>query len=221
VNDLATQSAGKQVFESSADSMPPKIIACHECDLLNHVPVLAPDTTARCTRCNGVLYRNPKDCLDRTLALAFASLALYLVAVTFPFLAFGSGGNVVETSLLTGVRDLHRQGLDLLAAVVLITSVIAPAAVIFCYMYLLLPLKRGRSPVYVQPVYRALRAITPWNMIEVFLLGILVALVKLAGMAEVIPGIAVWSFAGLIITLASASSNFEPAVYWNEVERCR
>ncbi len=221
MNHLASPSGKERLLESSADSIPPMMIACHECDLVNHVPQLAPDTAARCKRCGGLLYRNPKDCLDRTLALAFASLALYLVAVTFPFLAFGSGGNVVETSLLTGVRDLHRQGLDLLAAVVLITSVIAPAVVIFCYLYLLLPLKRGRCPVYVQPVYRTLRAITPWNMIEVFLLGILVALVKLAGMAEVIPGIAVWSFAGLIIALASASNNFEPAVYWNEVERCR
>ena len=202
------------------DAIPPTTAACHECDLINHVPTLPVDATARCSRCNAVLYRNPKECLDRTLALALASLALYLVAVTFPFLAFGSGSTIVETSLLTGVRDLYRQGLGQLAGVVLVTSVIAPAVVIVCYLYLLMPLKRGVAPVRARPVYRLLRAITPWNMIEVFLLGILVALVKLAGMAEVIPGIAVWSFALLIVALAWASSSFEPAVYWHEIEEC-
>jgi paraquat-inducible protein A len=203
------------------ETMPPTLYACHECDLLNRIPPLAADQTARCTRCNAVLYRNPSECLERTLALALAALALYLVAVNFPFLSFGRGANVVQTSLLTGVADLYRQGLVLLAVVVLVTSVIAPAMVITCYLYLLVPVKHGRVPAHVRAAYRLLRAITPWNMIEVFLLGILVALVKLAGMAEVIPGIAVWSFAGLIVTLAWAAGTFEPEVYWHEVESCQ
>ena len=59
-------------------------VACHECDLINDVPPLGPDQVARCGRCDAVLYRNPADCFDKTLALSYASLILYIVANTFP-----------------------------------------------------------------------------------------------------------------------------------------
>jgi paraquat-inducible protein A len=199
--------------------MPPARVACHECDLLNAVPPLPPDRTARCARCGARLYGNPANSLDKALSLALASAILYVLALSFPFLSFGTPGNYVQTSLMTGVLDLYRQGLTLLAGVVLITSILAPAMVIGGYLYLLLPLHRGRIPTGHARMFRFLRELSPWNMIEVFLLGILVSLVKLGGMAEVVPGIAVWAFASLIITLAWTSASFEPAAYWQRVEQ--
>lgn len=201
--------------------LPAARVACAECDLLNAVPPLPPGRVASCVRCGARLYANRAHSLEKALSLAIASAILYGVAIGFPFLSFGTPGNYVETSLLSGVRDLYAQDLTLLAGVVLLTSVIAPAAVILCYLYLLLPLQHGRlAPGYAR-TFRVLRELDPWNMIEVFLLGILVSLVKLAGMAEVIPGIAVWAFAALILTLAWTAAVFEPAAFWRRVERIR
>jgi paraquat-inducible protein A len=189
--------------------------------LLNDVPELGPDQAARCARCGALLYRNPADCIDRTLALSFASLILYVVANTFPFLAFGTPGNMRETSLISGVIDLHQQGMSILAAVVFVTSLLFPAFKILGQIYVLLPLQRGRVAPGMEDVFRWLLHTRAWSMMEIFMLGILVAFVKLAGMAEIVPGIALWAFACLVVTLAWSGSVLEPRVVWDRAEALR
>ncbi len=188
---------------------------------MNDVPELAPDQVARCARCNALLYRNPAECLDKTLALSFASLFLYVVANTFPFLGFGTPGNMRETSLISGVVDLHQQGMSLLALVVFITSLAFPAFKILGQIYVLLPLQRGRVAPAAEDVFRWLLHTRAWSMMEIFMLGILVAFVKLAGMAEIVPGVALWAFACLVVTLAWSGSALEPRVVWDRVEALR
>jgi paraquat-inducible protein A len=196
-------------------------VACHECDLLNDVPALAPDEVARCARCNALLYRNPADCLDKTLALSVASLFLYLVANTFPFLGFGTPSNMRETSLISGVIDLYRQGMPILAVVVFATSLLFPAFKILGQIYVILPLKRGRVAPRMEEVFRLLLHTRAWSMMEIFLLGILVAFVKLSGMAQIVPGIALWAFGCLVVTLAWSGSALEPRVVWDRAEALR
>ena len=196
-------------------------VACHECDLLNDVPELAPDQAARCARCNALLYRNPADSIDKTLALSFASLILYAVANTFPFLGFGTGSSVRETSLISGVVDLYRQGMSILAVVVFVTTLLFPAFKILGQIYVLLPLTRGRVAPGMDTVFRLLLHTRAWSMMEIFLLGILVAFVKLAGMAEIVPGIALWAFGCLVVTLAWSGNTLEPRVVWDRAEALR
>jgi paraquat-inducible protein A len=196
----------------------PQIVACHECDLLNRVPALPPKQVARCARCGGPLYRNSPGCIDRTLALALASLVLFIVANTFPFLAFGTPGSLQFTSLISGTLDLYRDGMPILALIVFATSVLIPALQIAGLIYVYLPLHLGRVAPGMRPVFRLLLRIRPWNMVEVFLVGILVAFVKLAGMAEIVFGIAIWAFGCLIITLAWANSAIVPHMVWDRME---
>jgi paraquat-inducible protein A len=196
-------------------------VACHECDLLNDVPELAPDELARCARCNALLYRNPADCLDTTLALSFASLFLYVVANTFPFLGFGTPSNMRETSLISGVLDLYRQNMPILAVVVFVTSLLFPAFKILGQIYVILPLKLGRVAPRMEEVFRLLLHTRAWSMMEIFLLGILVAFVKLSGMAQIVPGIALWAFGCLVVTLAWSGSALEPRVVWDRAEALR
>ena len=204
-----------------SDVISPHRVACHECDLLIDVPALAPDQVARCARCGATLYRNPADCLDTTLSLSFASLFLYVVANTFPFLAFGSGSNMRQTSLFSGVLDLHHQGMTILAIVVFITSLLLPAFKILGQIYVLLPLRLGRRAPAMEEIFRWLLHTRAWSMMEIFLLGILVAFVKLAGMAEIVPGVALWAFGCLVVTLAWSSAKLEPRVVWDRAEALR
>ncbi len=203
------------------DILPAEDLACHECDLLNHVPALTPGQVAKCARCNAVLYRNLADSVDKTLSLAFASLILFVVANTFPFLGFGKSGMMRTTSLLSGVADLHAQGMSLLALIVLATSVLIPALQIAGLIYVLLPLRQGHLPYGFNQAFRFLLHMRPWGMVEIFLVGILVAFVKLAGMAEIVPGVALWAFASLMLTLTWASASLEPQVVWQRVEDLR
>jgi len=201
--------------------MDAELIACHDCDLLQTSVLLAEGQAARCPRCGGTLDQRKRNSLDRTLALAIASLVLYVVANAFPFISFKMQGNVTQTTLATGVTELWAQGKPELAVLVFFTAIAAPLLQISLLLYVLVPIKLGRLAWQVPRVFRLLRHVQPWSMMEVFMLGILVSLVKLMGMAEVVPGLALWSFALLIVALAGAVASLDPQVVWRRVEIAR
>ena len=196
----------------------PSLVACPDCDLLNRLdgPAAA---TLLCARCGAVLRRHRPDSIDRTLALVVAALLLFALANAFPFLAMQTGGLVQETTLLSGVHELWRQDLRLLAALVFCTCVLVPAAQLIGLGTILLPLRLGRRPPPgATRILRLVQAAAPWGMMEVFMLGILVALVKLGHMATIVPGVSVFSFAALIVVMAAALSTLDPALVWARLD---
>ncbi len=197
--------------------MTKSLIACHECDLLHRVQPLPEGGAARCVRCGALLYYQKKDSLDRTLALTIAGLVLFIVANTFPFLAMKSGGLVRETTLITGIKGLYLQGMEALALLVLLTSILVPLVQIAGMLYVLVPLKVNRVPRNLALVYRFLRSLQPWGMMEVFMLGILVSYVKLGKMAKIVPGLAIYSFVVLIFVLAGAAASLDPRIVWDRL----
>ena len=200
------------------DPVPPSLVACPDCDLLNRLdgPAAA---TLLCARCGAVLRRHRPNSIDRTLALVVAALLLFALANAFPFLAMQTGGLVQETTLLSGVHELWRQDLRLLAALVFATCVLVPAAQLIGLGTILLPLRLGRRPPPgAARILRLVQAAAPWGMMEVFMLGILVALVKLGHMATIVPGVSVFSFAALIVVMAAAFSTLDPVLVWARLD---
>ena len=193
-------------------------VACHECDLLNDVPPLSGNQIARCARCNAILYRNPSDCFAKTAALSWACLILYVVANTFPFLGFGTPSNMRTTSLFSGVVDLYQDGMVILAAVVALTTLVFPLIKILGQIYVLSPIRHGYMAPGTKSVFRLLMHIRAWSMTEIFMLGMLVAFVKLSGMAEIVPGVALWAFASLVVFLAWSSTALEPKLVWDRID---
>jgi len=194
------------------------VMVCHECDLINRVPPLPEKASARCRRCGGLLHRHKPNSVARTLALSLAGLVLFSVANTFPFLGFQLQGNLTQTTLITGVRQLYASGELGMAALVFVTSIAAPALRLASLLYLFLPLYLNRTPRYLAPVLIFVERLSPWSMIEVFMLGILVALVKLAGMATIVAGVALWSFAVLILVMAGINAVMDPQELWERLE---
>jgi paraquat-inducible protein A len=193
------------------------LIACHECDLLHQVQPVPDGGAARCVRCDALLYHQKKDSLDRTLALTIAGLVLLIVANTFPFLAMKSKGLVRETTLITGIKGLYLQGMEALALLVFLTIILVPLVHIAGMLYILVTLKGNRVPRNLALVYRFLRSLQPWGMMEVFMLGILVSYVKLGKMATIVPGLAVYSFVVLIFVLAGAAASLDPRIVWDRL----
>ena len=197
----------------------PRLIACHECDLLQREAVtLPPRGKALCRRCGAVLYRNNPDGLDRTLAYALTAAVVFVVANSFPIVGLDAQGNRTSTTLLHMVRVLHDDGMTSVAMLVFVTTFLMPALEIAALVYLLAPLRLGRVPAHFAAVYRLVHAVRPWGMVEVFLLGTLVSLAKLAHLAHVQPGIALWSFGALMVLLAAAAASFEPHALWERAE---
>jgi paraquat-inducible protein A len=201
--------------------MPGPLLACHECDLLQRETPLAAGGTARCARCGAVLYRNQPDGLDRTLAYALGAAVLFVVANAFPIVALEAQGLRTSTTLLGTVQTLRDQDMTSVAALVFVTTVAMPAVQIGALLYMLAPLKLGRVPHGLPAVFRVVNAVRPWGMVEVFMLGTLVSLAKLAHLAHVVPGIALWSFGALMFLVAAAAAAFDPHALWARVEALR
>jgi paraquat-inducible protein A len=193
------------------------LIACHECDLLQHIPRQRQGGKSYCRRCNAILHRSVRDSVNRTLALVLAGLVLFVVANSFPFLSFKMQGQETQTTLATGVIDLYHQGMWELALLVLLTSIVVPLLQLLLLLYILLPIRLGHTPWKLASVFRFHQSLGPWGMMEVFMLGILVAVVKLLDMAQILPGLALWSFAILIFILAGAAAALDPEIVWERV----
>jgi len=197
------------------------LVACHDCDLLQRLGEIPEGATATCPRCGGVLRRRRRNSIERTLAFALSASILFAVANAFPFLAFDMKGRETQTTLFTGVVDLWNQGVPEIAALVAFTAVIAPFSQLALLLYVLLPIQLGRRPWQMAPAFRLLRRVQPWSMMEVFLVGIVVAVTKLQGMASVVPGLALWAFAALIVVLAAAMASLDPELVWQRLEARR
>jgi paraquat-inducible protein A len=198
------------------------LIACHECDALAHERPLPPGSTARCPRCGGLLRRVKKNSLDRTLALVLTGLVLFALANVYPFMTFQLEGREQQSNLVSGAIVLWREGLQELGVLVFMTSIGFPALELFGLLYVLGPLRLGWRPArHVGRVFRTILAIGPWGMLEVYMLGVLVAIVKLSEMATLTPGVAFWSFCALIVTTTAANAALDPPLVWKKIGAAR
>jgi paraquat-inducible protein A len=190
------------------------LIACRECDLLQREIMLPPGGQACCSRCGAVLYRNKPDSLDRTLAFTVGAAVLFILANVFPVVGLEAQGNRTSTTLFGTVRTLHDQGMTSVASLVFVTTILVPALNMGAMLYMLLPLRLGVVPKGLPAMFRLIQTVRPWGMVEVFMLGTLVALAKLSHIAAVRPGVALWSFGMLMFLVAAAASSFDARALW-------
>jgi len=194
-----------------------ELTACHECDELHRIPGLVPGATAHCHVCGAVLARNPKGGLDRTIALYITALILLLLANIFPFLTLEIGGRREISTLFGASQAMYNAGMGELAIVVFLTSILAPALMMISGLYVLMAV-RFRLPL---PAVRLLLSwighLEPWVMLDVFMLGVLVAFVKLGNMATMHTGNSLYAFVALILVFAAASSSFDAHLLWQRL----
>ena len=195
----------------------PELIACHECDTLHRIPALAPGRSAHCSCCGALLLHNPKGGLDRPIALNIATLILLVLANVLPFLTLEISGREQTTTIIGASRALYEAGMGPLAVVVVITTVIGPALVVTSSLYVLLGVRLGLALPMLRSTLSWISHLQPWGMLDVFMLGVLVSSVKLAGMADMVMGPALYAFASLIVVSAAAMSAFEPHLLWQRL----
>ncbi len=186
------------------------LVACKECDALHRRQPISRGEKARCVRCGAVLYRHPRLSPDQVLALAAGALILFVIANVCPIVELQVQGVRNSATLFGSILALWREGRQPVAALVFATTTLFPLVDLLALPALVLLSRRGRSA----RLWRLLQAVRPWGMIEVFMLGVLVALVKLSHLARVLPGVALWAFAALTVLLAIILS-FDPRSLWD------
>jgi paraquat-inducible protein A len=193
-------------------------VACPDCDLLHRLPQLPPGGKARCVRCGSTLASRPTDPVDRPLALTVAAAIVFVVANTAPLMGLSVIGRYADTTIAGGVYQMWQQGERITAVVVGFCAVIAPGGYILFMLTVLLAARRPRVPVWIGEMLRWASSMQPWSMSEVMILGILVALIKIAELATVEPGIGMYAMGGLVLLLAAIAMTFEVSEVWKRVE---
>ena len=194
------------------------LIACQHCDLVQRLPRLELGGSARCPRCNKELWRRREDSLNRTLALTLTAAVLYVIANSVPMLGLTIVGRDASTTVIGGAQHLWNNGQQLVGVLVLFTAVIAPALQIGLMLAIVLGAMRERAPRWVGAVLRHHPITRIWSMIEVMMVGVLVALVKIADYATVIPGIALFVLWVLVFILAGMQASFDSREVREKIE---
>jgi paraquat-inducible protein A len=194
------------------------LVACPECDALQREIPLAPGGVAECARCGATLFREKARSLERTLALMAAAATVFICANTFPLFSIDAQGVTSSSTLFGTVVALQETGWPVIALLVFLSVIVFPLLQLGTALYILVPLKVGFVPPHLTFAVRILDAVWPWGMLEIFLLGALVSLVKLTQLATVYPGGGIFMLGAYVVLIAAAVSTFEPRVLWQRVE---
>ena len=191
-----------------------RLIGCHACDLV--VPV-AGDDHARCPRCGSALHARKVDSIGRTWALVLTALILYVPANLFPVMTVISFGSGEPDTILSGVEVLIESGMWPLTLLVFMASVTVPMPKLAGLSFLLISVQRRSSWRRRDRtrLYRIIEGVGRWSMIDIFMISILVALVKLGAIATIEPGVGATSFAAVVVTTMLASMAFDPRLIWD------
>jgi len=193
-------------------------IACPDCDLLQRLPELPPGGKARCSRCGCNLATRSTAPLDRPLALTVAAAIVFLIANTSPLMGLSAVGRHASTTIVEGAIEMWQQGEPTAAMIVAFCAVLAPGGYILFMLTVLLAVRRPPAPHWVGELLRWAEHMQPWSMCEVMVLGILVALIKIAELATVDAGIGMYGVGALVVLLAAIAITFDPDEVWTRVE---
>ena len=194
------------------------LVACPECDCLMAKPELEENAVADCARCGAELYRAKPHALDRSLAFLSAAAVLFLVANAHPLMELQARGIPTSATIYETAIMLAEMGMPSVCLLVLATTIVIPALQLFFTLAVLVPLKLGFVPDLLPLSFRVVHKIWPWGMVEVFLLGVLIAFVKLQDIATVYPGLGLFAIGGYVFAISAAVASFEPREVWKRVE---
>ncbi len=192
-------------------------IACPDCDLLQRIPPLPLRGKARCARCGKTLAERRADPLDLPLALTVAAAIALLIANTMPLMGLSAVGRESSTTILGGAREMWLQGSEITAVIVAFCAVIAPAGHVLFLLVVLLAIRNPPAPRWVGELLRSAHFMQPWSMTEVMMLGILVALFKIAQLATVVPGLGMYAAGAFVGLITAVMVTFDPREVWKRV----
>jgi paraquat-inducible protein A len=176
---------------------------CEHCDAVHRARPVASDDLLRCRRCGGVLARGHGLPLDGQLALTLGALLTFLIGTVSPIVTLELRGIHTEASLLQATWLTWQEGSHLVALLSLATAFVFPLGVILLRLWVLLPLVLGRPVPAFAPAMRVLRWMLRWSMVEVFMLGVLVAVVRSAGATQVVLGAGIFAYIALTVLLTA------------------
>ncbi len=194
---------------------PSQLAVCERCAQVHRWHRLAPRAVAHCTRCGAVLGRGHKMELQPLLALTVAAFVVMCIANTMPLISIRLGGAHHSTSFLAAIGHAWNHGEAWVAAIAVITALVAPGVFIGLRLYLLIPMAMGQQPPGFAPCVRWLHHLSKWNTVEVLGVAALLSQVRMAAMADVTPGPGIYALGALSLLLAALQSAGLRHLWWH------
>lgn len=196
-----------------------KFIVCEHCDVVYERADLVRKQTALCVRCGAELYRGPAVGLQTMLALVVTSLFVFVIANVYPLMAMDMNGVENHSTLLGSAVAAWKTGVGAIGVLAVLTVFVFPLAQILLLAYLLGSLLvLHREPAGFVDIMHALRQMRPWSMVEVYLIGALVAVVKVAGTADVHAEPGLYAL-GVLTFLLAVINAFDLRLLWEARDR--
>lgn len=194
------------------------VVACQTCGLVQQVDPVPKGSVAKCARCNFQLFHRRRDSRARTLAFSLAAAILYFPSNFYPLVTAVYMGQRTATTIFDGISSLFSKGQYFIASLVFCTSILTPALKILGLLFITLTLDWDGGKKARTWIYKIIRIVDPWNMLEVFLLSILVSMAEMGEIATVHPGPGVFSFAAVVALTLLATLSFDTRLLWDPPE---
>ena len=206
--------------DNSMTAASASLLSCHSCNLLSKMSGSHGHSHALCPRCGAPLHQRKTNSLTRTWALVIAAFIFYIPANVLPITVVTSLGKTQADTILSGVIYFMLTGMWPIALVIFVASVAVPLIKLFVLSFLLISVQRKWKwrPKDRTRLYRIAEAVGRWSMVDIFVVTILVALVKLGGLATIDAGPAATYFAAVVVTTIFAAMSFDPRLIWDVME---
>ncbi len=190
------------------------LAGCHTCGKVSPVGL------GRCPRCGSPLHLRKPDSIRRTMAFMLAAAALYVPANFLPMMTMVELGEVTSNTIVGGIIYFWKGGAYPIALVILTASIVIPLLKIIAISWLCLAAtgKLHPSPAMLGKMYWFTELLGRWSMVDIFVVGILVALVQLGNYMTVTPGPGALAFGGVVVLTMVAAMSFDPRLLWDQLE---
>lgn len=194
------------------------LLLCPDCDLLTDKVTLSPNETAVCSRCQAKVLRHPKNSVNKVIAFALAGLLFYLPANFLPIMSFELLGFEATNTMLNGVSQLFNEGYYWMAFLVLMCSVLVPLFELGLLLTIALQMKFNKTNSLTTKLLLAYQHLSEWGMLEVYMLGILVAYIKMISMGSILVDMGLFCFVGMLVSALLAASCFDTQYAFDQLE---
>lgn len=198
------------------------LVACVSCDALFTLPTLPIGARARCTRCHSVIAAPKVRAMTQIVMLAATSVILMVAGVFFPFLELTAAGLTQRSSILDVVLVFFDGPFIGLAIAVAALIIVLPLSRFIALIYVLAPMAFGQRPARgAASVFGWADRMKPWSMAEIFIVGVAVALIKVADLASLSLGPAFWAFVVLVLITTVQDTTMCRLTIWKTLENRR
>lgn len=214
MDEMRTPEMAKEKLTALASGL----IQCPDCHFLTKKRDRASKT--RCPRCNAKFCFATSASLTRTWALLISSLILLFPANLLPIMTVTYLGDKEPNTIMDGIEHFMQSGSYFIALLIFVASILVPVFKITGMILIMISIRKKWKTWlrHKTLMFRIIKFIGRWSMLDIFVIAIMVALVNLGTLTTIVPAPAATYFAGVVVLTMVAANTFDSRLIWEDTE---